>query len=245
MSKPNNTTSPLLKTLSSAGIGSRRWLADAIKQGKVAVNGQVVEGFNHPVDIETNRITINGQPVAIKPKRPVYLMLNKPKGTISTTNDEKGRRNVLDILPQKYRHLRLYPVGRLDKDSTGLLLLTNDGRLTYELTHPRFEHEKEYLVQVHTRLQTSEKQKLERGIKLEDGETHPAKIKERAPLPQFTYSLIIHEGKKRQIRRMFDSIGYQVTALKRIRLGNLNLGTLGEGKTRELSTQEIRSLLQQ
>ena len=245
MSKQNIPTLPLLKTLSRAGIGSRRWLADAIKQGRVAVNGQVIEGFNHPIDIETDRLTINGQPVAIKPKRLVYLMLNKPKGIISTTSDERGRMNVLDILPQKYHHLGLYPVGRLDKDSTGLLLLTNDGSLTYELTHPHFEHEKEYLVQVGTKRRLSEKQQLERGIKLEDGETHPAKIKEIPSLPTFTYSLIIHEGRKRQVRRMFESLGYRVLALKRTRLGSASLGTLGEGKTRELSTQEIRSLLQQ
>ena len=244
MSKQNIPTLPLLKILSRAGIGSRRWLADAIKQGRVEVNGQVVEGFNHPVDIETDRLTINGQPVEIKPKRQVYLMLNKPKGIISTISDERGRKGVVDILPQKYHHLRLYPVGRLDKDSTGLLLLTNDGRLTYELTHPSFEHEKEYLVQIDTRLQPSEKQKLERGVKLEDGMTQPAIVKEVPSLPPFTYSLTIHEGKKRQVRRMFESIGCQVLALKRIRMGNLSLGTLGEGKTRELSTQEIRSLLQ-
>lgn len=245
MSKQNIPTLPLLKTLSKAGIGSRRWLADAIKQGRVEVNGQVIEGFNHPIDIETDRLTLNGKPVELKPKRQVYLMLNKPKGIISTTSDERGRKGVVDILPQKYHHLRLYPVGRLDKDSTGLLLLTNDGRLTYELTHPSFEHEKEYLVQVSTRLQSGEKQKLERGIKLEDGKTHPAILKEIPSLPLFTYSLTIHEGKKRQVRRMFESVGYRVLALQRIRLGNLNLGTLGEGKTRELSTQEIRSLLQQ
>jgi len=174
----------------------------------------------------------------------VYLLLNKPKGIISTTSDERGRKGVVDILPQKYRHLRLYPVGRLDGSSTGLLLLTNDGRLTYELTHPSFEHEKEYLVQVSTRLRTSEKQRLERGVKLEDGMTHPAVIREMPSLPPFTYSLTIHEGRKRQVRRMFESVGHRVLALKRIRLGNLSLGTLGEGKTRELSTQEIRSLLQ-
>jgi len=245
MSNQNKNTIPLLKILSRAGIGSRRWLADAIKQGRVEINGQLVEGFNHPVDIEKDHLTINGQPVEIKPERPVYLMLNKPKGIISTTSDEKGRKHILDILPQRYHHLRLYPVGRLDKDSTGLLLLTNDGNLTYELTHPRFEHEKEYLVKIKTRLQTGEKQKLERGIKLEDGKTRPALLKEIPSLPPFTYSITIHEGKKRQVRRMFESIGYQVLALQRIRLGNLNLGTLREGKTRELGIKEVRALLQQ
>jgi len=243
MSKQNIPTVSLLKALSKAGVGSRRWLADAIKQGRVAVNGQVIEGFNHPIDIETNRLTIDGQPVALKPKRQVYLMLNKPKGILSTTSDERGRRSAVDILPQKYRHLRLYPVGRLDKDSTGLLLLTNDGRLTYELTHPSFEHEKEYLVQIGIRLRPDEKQRLERGVKLEDGMTHPAVIREVPSLPPFTYSITMHEGRKRQVRRMFESIGHRVLTLKRIRLGNLSLGNLKEGEVRELGAQEIQTLL--
>ncbi len=243
MSKQNTSTVPLLKALGKAGIGSRRWLADAIKQGRVAVNGQVIEGFNHPIDIELDHLTINGQPVELKPKRQVYLMLNKPKGILSTTSDERGRKSAVDILPPKYRHLRLYPVGRLDKSSTGLLLLTNDGKLTYELTHPSFEHEKEYLAQVDTRLRPDEKQKLARGVKLEDGMTHPALIKEMPSLPPFTYSLTIHEGKKRQVRRMFESISHRVLALKRIRLGNLSLGNLREGEVRELGAQEIQTLL--
>lgn len=243
MSKQDIPTVSLLKALGKAGIGSRRWLADAIKQGKVAVNGQIVEGFNHPIDIEADHLTINGQPVELKPKRQVYLMLNKPKGILSTTSDERGRRSAVDILPQKYRHLRLYPVGRLDRSSTGLLLLTNDGRLTYELTHPSFEHEKEYLVQIGVRLRPGEKQRLERGVKLEDGMTHPAVIRETSSLPPFTYSLTIHEGRKRQIRRMFESISHRVLALKRIRLGNLSLGNLKEGEVRELSAQEAQALL--
>ena len=243
MSKQNIPTVPLLRALSKAGIGSRRWLADAIRQGRIEVNGQVIEGFNYPIDIETDRLTIDDQSVELKPKRQVYLMLNKPKGIISTTKDERGRRTVTDILPQKYHHLRLYPVGRLDKDSTGLLLLTNDGRLTHELTHPKFEHEKEYLVQVDARLQPSEKRKLEQGIKLEDGMTHPTVVREVPSLSPFTYSITVHEGRKRQVRRMFESIGHRVLTLKRIRLGHLNLGDLREGEVRELSIQEAKALL--
>ncbi len=140
------SSTSLLKALAEAGIGSRRWLADAIRQGRVEINGEVAEDFRCPVNVETDRILVGGRLVDLKPRKPVYLMLNKPKDVLSTTSDERGRRTAIDILPEKYRHLRLYPVGRLDKDSTGLLLLTNDGELTYQLTHPRFEREKEYLV---------------------------------------------------------------------------------------------------
>ena len=234
---------PLLKILTMSGIGSRRRLADAIKQSRVAVNGEVVADFRYPVDTEKDRVAIDGRPVKLGVEQPVYLMLNKPRGVISTVRDERGRRTVIDCLPQKYRSLRLYPVGRLDKDSTGLLLLTNDGELTHKLTHPSFEHEKEYLVQISAKLKLSEKQRLERGVELEDGRTHPAVVREVPSLPPFSYSITIHEGRKRQVRRRFDSIGHPTLSLKRIRMGNLTLGDLGEGKTRELSIQEVRALL--
>jgi 23S rRNA pseudouridine2605 synthase len=236
------TTKPLLKALSEAGIGSRRWLADAIKQGRVKVNGETAEDFRQPVDVEADRISINGQPVDLKPKQLVYLMLNKPEGVMSTTSDDRRRRTVIDILPQKYRHIRLYPVGRLDKDTTGLLLLTNDGELTNRLTHPRFEQEKEYLVAINGKLKPEEKRKLEQGIELEDGLTHAAIVKEVESSP-FNYSITIHEGKKRQVRLMFGSIGHPVLVLKRIRFGGLSLGNLQEGTTRELSTREVKALL--
>jgi len=237
------STKPLLKALAEAGIGSRRWLADAIKQGRVKVNGEIAEDFRQPVNVETDRISISGQPVDLKPRQLVYLILNKPKGIMSTTSDERGRRTVLDILPEKYRHLRLYPVGRLDKDSTGLLLLTNDGELTNQLTHPRFEHEKEYLVSIDGKLKPDEKRKLEQGIELEDGPTYPVAVKE-IETPPFNYSITIHEGRKRQVRRMFDSLGHPVLMLKRVRLGKLRLGNLREGEVRELSAQEVKSLLE-
>jgi 23S rRNA pseudouridine2605 synthase len=192
--------------------------------------------------VEIDHISISGQPIDLKPRQLVYLVLNKPKGIMSTTSDERGRRTVIDILPEKYRHIRLYPVGRLDKDSTGLLLLTNDGELTNRLTHPRFEHEKEYLVSISGKLNADEKQKLEQGIELEDGLTHPTAIKE-VDIPPFNYSITIHEGRKRQVRRMFESIGHTVQVLKRVRMGNLNLGKLKEGEIRELNAKEVKALL--
>ena len=233
---------PLLKALTAAGLGSRRKMADAIKYERVTVNGQVVTNFRHPVNASVDKIALDGRAIALKAEPVVTIMLHKPAGYISTLSDERGRRKVTDLLPDKYRHLRLYPVGRLDKDSTGLLLLTNDGDLAYRLTHPRYEHEKEYLVQIEGRLSGEEVKNLEQGLELEDGRTAPARVEEAAREP-FSYSLTIHEGRKRQVRRMFAHLGHSVLALKRIRFGTLVLGSLSEGKTRELGAQEIALLL--
>jgi 23S rRNA pseudouridine2605 synthase len=236
------TDTTLLKALTDAGLASRRKVTAAIKAGKVKVNGLTAENFRQPVNLATDRILFEGRPLKLQAEQVVYLMLNKPDGLLCTTSDDRGRRTVLDILPDQYRKLRLYPVGRLDLDSTGLLILTNDGALTYQLTHPKFEHEKEYLVQIDGKLQPREKQNLEHGVRLEDGITAPAIIKEVRAAP-FNYSLIIHEGKKRQIRRMFAHLGYRVLALKRIRMGTLALGMLKESQTRLLTEREIKSLL--
>ena len=233
----------LLKTMTDAEIGSRRWVADAIRQGRVKVNGRVVADLRYPLNVETDRVSVDGRFVDPKPRQLVYLMINKPRGVVSTTRDERGRTTVVDILPEKYRNLDLYPVGRLDKESTGLLLLTNDGELTYRLTHPRFEHEKEYLIHVDTGLQPQEIRKLERGIELEDGMTYPAVIRKLESSPPYNYSITIHEGRKRQVRRMLAGLGHRILALKRIRVGSLGLGNLQEGETRELTHREVRALL--
>ncbi len=233
----------LLKLLVEAGLGSRRWLADAIRQGRVQVNGDVTEDFLYLVNIERDTVTVDGKLVHLEREPTVYLMLNKPTGVLSTTKDDRGRKTVIDVLPKKYRGLRLYPVGRLDKDSTGLLLLTNDGELTYQLTHPKFEHEKEYLVFIRGKLQPGEKVAIERGLQLGDGMTHPAVLKEVRAYPPFNYSITIHEGRKRQVRRMFEKLGYRALALKRIRTGGLSLGNLKEGETRELTSQEMKTFL--
>jgi 23S rRNA pseudouridine2605 synthase len=232
---------PILKVLTRAGIGPRRWAADAIREGRVQVNGETVTGFHHPVG-DDDRISIDGRPLTIKPPGMVYIMLNKPRGIFSTTHDERGRKTVIDLLPVQYARLALHPVGRLDKDSTGLLLLTNDGDLTYRLTHPSFEHEKEYLVRVEPALRPGEKVKLEEGLELDDGVTHRASVRPVKEGP-FNYSIAIHEGRKRQVRRMFEKIGHRVLALKRVRMGTLRLGDLGEGEVRELTVEEVRALV--
>ena len=237
-------TRPLLKALTEAGIGSRRRMAEAVKQGRVEVNGVTAESFNHPVNTTKDRVTVAGHEVNLKPDDTICLMLNKPADVVSTVSDEKGRITVLDIIPPRYRKLRLYPVGRLDKDTTGLLLLTNDGDLTYRLTHPSFEHEKEYLVQVKSSLKRDEIRQLEKGVLLEDGMTHPAAVRPDSSSLPFNYSITIHEGRKRQVRRMFEKIKHPLLALKRVRIGGLVLGDLKEGKVRRLNAGEIKALLE-
>jgi pseudouridine synthase len=235
-------TKPLLKALADAGLGPRRTLADAIRQGRVQVNGAVVEDFRSPLNVKADRVSLDGRLVDLKPEPPVYLLLNKPRGVVSTTSDEVGRSTVVDTLPAKYRQLRLYPVGRLDKESTGLLLLTNDGQLTHRLTHPSFGHEKEYLVSIDARLTQGQRRNLEEGVELDDGMTHPATVTEVHAGP-FNYSITLHEGRKRQVRRMFEHVGRRVLALKRVRMGGIQLGDLREGEVRPLTAQEVRALL--
>ena len=239
----NNKKENLLGVLIEAGISSRRKLAAAIMQGQATVNGEVVTNLRCPVNIEKDSITIDGQAVELKQKKYVYIMLNKPTGVLSTVSDERGRRTVSDFIPEKYRHLRLYPAGRLDRDATGLLLLTNDGELTHHLTHPSFENEKEYLVKVSGEVKAEELARLERGVELEEGMTAPARLSEVQDSLPFKYSITIYEGRKRQVRRMFAALGYRVLAIKRVRIGKLTLGDLKEGEVRELSRREVDLLM--
>jgi len=231
---------PIIKLLTAAGLGSRRKMTEVIKRGGVSVNGRVIESFTEPVDPQKDVISVDGRRISTQAVPNLYLLMNKPRGIVVTTSDDRGEKTVLDILPEKYRNIRLYPVGRLDKDSTGLVLLTNDGDLTYRLTHPRFEKEKEYLVRFEGSLTAEDQARLEKGIELDDGRTAPAVIG-NAP-PPYNYSVIIHEGRKHQVRRMFAALGYTVLALKRVRLGKLKLGTLAEGSVRPLTPEEVKGL---
>jgi 23S rRNA pseudouridine2605 synthase len=235
------SSQPIIKLLTSSGIGSRRRVAAIIKRGGIAINGAIVESFNEPVDPTRDVITIDGKQISVKAQPLVYLMFNKPKEVISSTSDKGGLKTVIDILPEKYRKIRLYPVGRLDKDSTGLIILTNDGELTLRLTHPRFEQEKEYVVRIDQNLKPEDKTKLEKGIRLDDGKTSPAKVR-LLKYPPLSCSITIHEGRKRQVRRMFAALGYRVLELKRVRLGNLRLATLPEGEIRELTPAQVQFL---
>lgn len=235
------TEQPLIKFLTTSGAGSRRKMTAAIKEGRVAINGKVVDSFLQPVEAGTDKVTIDGKSISPEKEELVYLMLNKPKGVVSTTRDERGNKTVIDILPRKYQSMRLYPVGRLDKESTGLILLSNDGDFTYLLTHPKFEREKEYLVQLNRALTGEAKMRLENGLEIEEGKTAPAKVKTVSP-SALKYSITIHEGKKRQVRRMFAALGYRISELKRIRMDILTIGELLPGEIRKLTSEEIKSL---
>jgi 23S rRNA pseudouridine2605 synthase len=205
------------------------------------VNDQKATSFIQEVDLEHDRLLLDGHPIQAPAKKKVYLMLNKPTGVLSTTCDKRGRRTVIDLVPPKYRVPGLHIVGRLDLGSHGLILLTNDGDLTYRLTHPRFEKEKEYLVMIDRALIPADKRKFEQGLELEEGLTYPTKVAEASLKPP-TYRVTLHEGRKRQIRRMFENLGYKVHDLKRTRLGILRLGSLSEGQTRELAAAEVKNL---
>jgi 23S rRNA pseudouridine2605 synthase len=233
----------LLGVLIKSGTDSRRKLAASIMEGRVTVNGVEATSLRQPVNSRKDRIIIDGREIRPVKEKLVYLLLNKPQGVLSTVSDDRGRKTVTDFIPEKYRHFRLYPAGRLDIDTTGLLLLTNDGELTNKLTHPRYEHEKEYLVVLDKTLTQDEIKKLEEGIELYDGKTSPAKVSRTEDAKIIGYSIIIYEGRKHQVKRMFMSLGRRVLRLKRISLGNLPLGNLREGEVREITSGEVKKVL--
>ena len=232
----------LQKFLARCGIGSRRHCEAVILAGRVRVNGAVVTTLGTrvgPGDI----VTVDGR--TIQPERKVYLLLHKPVGVVTTVHDPQGRKTVLDLVPS--HSVRIYPVGRLDYDTSGLLILTNDGGLTHALTHPSREVDKTYRVRIKGELKPGEKAALEKGIRLEDGWTAPADLKFVASQKNgqdSIWEVTIHEGRNRQIRRMFAAVGHPVLELKRIRFGPLTLDNLAPGRWRYLKTEEVEALRQ-
>jgi pseudouridine synthase len=235
----------LQKVLAQAGVASRRACEELIQQGRVQVNGQVVTELGTKVDPNLDEISVDGAPIS-GPVEKVYLILNKPPGYISTVHDPWGRPTVLDLILHQGR---LYPVGRLDAESEGLLLLTNDGGLTHRLTHPRYEHEKEYLALVKGRPKDAVLSQLRQGVALEEGQTAPAEVsrvsrREGLETPPGTtwLRIVVHEGRKRQIRRMCAAVRHPVQRLIRVRMGPIELGDLPVGRHRPLSAKEVRRL---
>jgi pseudouridine synthase len=227
----------LQKFLSSAGVCSRRKGEELIKEGRIKVNGKRVSELGTKVDSDKDFVEFDGRPVALDSQL-VYIALNKPKDYVSSCY-QKGDKTVLDLLDISER---IYPVGRLDKDSTGLLLLTNDGRLHYRLTHPSFDHEKEYEVTVAKALPEGVLRKLAQGLPMMGTKTRPARVKR---ISTRRFLIVLQEGKNRQIRRMLRKVGNQVTDLKRIRIANIRLGNLPPGRWRYLSDKEKDRLLKQ
>ena len=235
MSQPER----LQKVLAAAGLGSRRKCEEMIEAGRVEINGQM-SGLGDRVDVEEDKVEVDGIQVDLNIEKE-YFLLNKPAGFITTVKDSRGRPTVMDLIKEEGR---LFPVGRLDKDTRGILVITNDGYLAQKMMHPSHGMEKTYLVQAKGSLSNQGLQKLRKGIRLEEGKTQPARVsvlrqsEERALL-----EITIHEGKKRQIRRMLAAIDLAVLDLIRTKVGPLTLHGVEEGTYRPLTSAEMKRLL--
>ena len=225
----------LQKVLARAGIASRRASEEMIQAGRATINGRTAALGDKVAD--SDRIELDGIPVLRDPNL-VHYLLHKPRDVVSTASDTENRQTVVDLVPSA---IRVYPVGRLDADSEGLIILTNDGDLTHRLTHPSFGVPKEYLVHVEGIPQRSALRSLREGIQLEDGMTAPAQVS----MPdQGLLKITIHEGRNRQVRRMCAAIGHPVVRLVRVRIGPITDSSLTAGSWRELTNEEVRSLYQ-
>jgi 23S rRNA pseudouridine2605 synthase len=224
----------LQKVLAATGWGSRRACEDLIAAGRVRVNGDVAE-LGRRVDPQHDLIEVDGAPVGVKPGL-VYYLLNKPRGIVTTAKDTHGRPTVVELVPDEPR---VFPVGRLDVDTEGLLLLTNDGELAHRVSHPSHGVDKEYLAHVRGRVSAGELKQLREGIELDDGITAPAEASQPSP---GVVKITIHEGRNRQVRRMCDAIGHPVLRLVRTRIGPISDRSLRPGDWRELSPGERKAL---
>ena len=224
----------LQKLIAKAGICSRREAENLISAGRVTVDGKIIKELGAKADLN-QKIRVDGKILHFNTEK-IYILLNKPRGYVTTAHDERGRKTILDLIdiPE-----RIYPVGRLDLNSEGLILLTNDGDLTNLLIHPRFKIEKTYLVKISGEITDEKLDKIRAGIELDDGLTAPAEI---YLLDENFVEITIHEGRNRQIRRMFAAIGCDVKKLRRTRFANLTLDGLKVGKYRFLTAAEINSL---
>ena len=226
----------LAKHLAHAGVASRRASEQLIFDGRVTVGGRVVKDPATDVD-GSKPITVDGRPVGVTAQERAVYILNKPPGVVSTSHDTHGRKTVVDLI---HADRRLYPVGRLDADSTGLILLTNDGELAHRLTHPSFEVPKTYRAVVRNPpVREPALRKLREGIELDDGRTSPAKVRK---ISSSELEITIHEGRKRQIRRMCEAIDHRVESLERVAFGPLRLGSLPVGGHRRLTPAEVERL---
>lgn len=231
---PERQGERLQKVLARAGVGSRRRCEELIAAGRVTVDGEVAE-LGRRVDPETARIAVDGVVVGVRPGL-VYYLVNKPTGVVTTAHDPQGRPTVLDLVPPEPR---VFPVGRLDLDTEGLIICTNDGDLAHRLTHPSHGVDKEYLAHVRGRPSRGALRRLRDGVELEDGPTAPARVTELEP---GLLRIVIHEGRNRQVRRMCEAVGHPVLRLVRTRIGPLTDRRLRPGRGRPLTRDEVRAL---
>ena len=226
----------LQKVIAASGIASRRKAEDLITNGKVKVNGEVVTELGTKVS-DKDEIEVNNEIIEKEPKE--YYLLNKPRGVVSTTSDEKGRKTVTDLIPTK---ARIYPVGRLDYDTTGVLLLTNDGDFTNILMHPNNEVDKVYMAKLKGIIKGEQINKLQDGVELDDEVVKATKVKLKKVDQKNNTCMVqitIHEGKNHQVKRMFESVGYEVLKLKRERVAFFDLKDLQSGEFRKLTPKEV------
>jgi 23S rRNA pseudouridine2605 synthase len=226
----------LNKLLAEAGVASRRKADDLIASGVVKVNGMIVNELGAKASL-ADLITVNGDPIRGKEKN-IYILLNKPKDCITTTSDELARYNVLDIVK---KHVRIYPVGRLDRNTTGALLLTNDGELAYRLTHPKYEIERIYHVTLDKQLRKEDAKEIVQGVELDGEQTSPCELVIN-PKDHSKIVLLLKEGKNREVRRIFDKFGYDVRKLERRYFAGLSTSGLARGEYRNLRQEEIHVL---
>lgn len=242
--KDETSSQRLQKILSAAGVASRRLSEELITQGRVSVNGKIVTELGTKADPSRDEIRVDGRRIRIEQRR-VYLLLNKPRGYVTTRSDPQGRPTVMDLIKQVREYV--YPVGRLDYDSEGLLLLTNDGDLAARLTHPRHEVERIYEARVKGVPDDHELNRLARGIVIEGRRTSRARVRVASVRdtpggPQAIIEIAIHEGRQRQVRKMFDAVGHPVVRLRRIAIGPITDDALPTGHYRELTFAELTRL---
>lgn len=232
----------LQKYIAICGAASRRKAEELIAAGRVSVNGASVTEQGIKVEIGADKVTLNGE--ELKPvTKSYYIMLNKPVGYVSTVSDQFDRPTVIDLLSEEIK-TRIFPVGRLDYETEGLLLLTNDGAFTYKVTHPKYEIGKTYIAAVSSGLTVAGINTLRRGVRLDDFKTSPAEVEILDSAPgSTTVKITIHEGKNRQVRRMFEAVGVKVLNLQRVSIGRVELGNLPLGRWRYLTAHEINYLM--
>jgi 23S rRNA pseudouridine2605 synthase len=242
--EPHESAQRLQKILSAAGVASRRLSEELILQGRVSVNGETVRELGTKADPDRDEIKVDGRRIRTTQRRR-YVLMNKPRGYITTRSDPQGRPTVMDLLKAVKEYV--YPVGRLDYDSEGLLLLTNDGELAARLTHPRHEVEKVYEARVRGVPDAHALDRIARGVTVEGRRTAPARVRASEPIvrtggEQTIVELTIHEGRYRQVRQMFDAVGHPVVRLKRVRIGPIEDPQMPPGHWRELTPREITRL---
>ena len=234
----------LQKIIADAGIASRREAENIIREGRVTLNGKPVTEMGVKADPEKDHVKVDGKLIRTAVKELIYLMMHKPKQVMCTVDDPEGRETILDLIRPKLKE-RIWPVGRLDYHSEGLLILTNDGALTLRLTHPRYKVPKMYEVKVKGVPSPEKIERLKKGVYLEDGKTQPCAIQfVRTTENNSRYTVELREGRKQQIRRMFMSVNHPVMKLKRVSYGPLTIGNLQPGETRLLTEKEVMELKQ-